>query len=316
MTILIISAAPDVHAQAVGGALDSMGADHHLLDVSDFPQKLRLAMEYHGAHHRFALTSVDGGADIVLSDVSSVWWRRPQPFKLSDVVTDPSARHFASSEMATAFQGLYQSMDAAWINEPARDVVAGHKPYQLRVAQDVGLEIPPTLITNDPDAARAFWNKNPDQVIQKQFVPLPATWRETRRISATDMALAATIVHAPVLFQRNIEAVAELRVILIGAEIFAAETPLDRAHYAQDVRMNVDAKYTAHILPDEVIHGLRALMTRLGLVYGAADLRLTPDGRYVFLEVNPAGQFLYIERDTQQPIAETLARALIHRASA
>jgi len=55
---------------------------------------------------------------------------------------------------------------------------------------------------------------------------------------------------------------------------------------------------------------LRALMRRLGLVYGAIDLRLTPDGRYVFLEINPAGQFLYVEQQTGQPIAAALAALL------
>jgi glutathione synthase/RimK-type ligase-like ATP-grasp enzyme len=315
MTILIISAPPDVHAQAVAKALDGMGARHELLDLSAFPQKLRLSMEYRGIDRRFRLRHEDGSPDISLSDVSSVWWRRPQGFKLSDAIADASARHFAASEMATAFQGLYQSMDAHWINEPARDVVAGHKPYQLRVAQDVGLEIPATLITNDPNAARAFWSEHPDQVIQKQFVAMPETWRETRRITATDMTLSQTIVHAPVLFQRNIEAVADLRVIMIGNQLFAAETRVDDQRYAQDVRMNFDARYAPHTLPEVVVQRLRALMARLGLVYGAVDLRLTPDGRYVFLEVNPAGQFLYIERDTQQPITEALARELMRDAA-
>jgi glutathione synthase/RimK-type ligase-like ATP-grasp enzyme len=63
-------------------------------------------------------------------------------------------------------------------------------------------------------------------------------------------------------------------------------------------------------LPPEIIAKLHELMTRLGLVYGAIDLRLTPEGRYVFLEINPAGQFLYVEYATGQPIAAALARTL------
>ena len=52
-------------------------------------------------------------------------------------------------------------------------------------------------------------------------------------------------------------------------------------------------------------------MRRLGIVYGAIDLRRTPDGRHVFLEVNPAGQWLFVEQATGQPIARALARALL-----
>jgi glutathione synthase/RimK-type ligase-like ATP-grasp enzyme len=77
-----------------------------------------------------------------------------------------------------------------------------------------------------------------------------------------------------------------------------------------DVRMNLNANHIAHDLPDDVADKLRAMMRRLGLVYGAIDLRLTPDGRYVFLEVNPAGQFLYVEQATGQQITTALAARL------
>jgi D-alanine-D-alanine ligase-like ATP-grasp enzyme len=80
--------------------------------------------------------------------------------------------------------------------------------------------------------------------------------------------------------------------------------------YDVDVRMNVDAKHVAHDLPNDVSDKLRALMRRLGLVYGAIDLRLSEDGRYVFLEINPAGQFLYVEEQTGQPITSALAARL------
>jgi glutathione synthase/RimK-type ligase-like ATP-grasp enzyme len=51
-------------------------------------------------------------------------------------------------------------------------------------------------------------------------------------------------------------------------------------------------------------------MRRLGLEYGAIDLRLTPDGEYVFFEVNPAGQFLFVEHACGLPISAALAARL------
>lgn len=310
MSVLIVSSPLDVHAQAVSRALAARGAAFELLDLADFPVRLRLSMHYAGAGRNFELRHGDGRA-IDLSAVQSVWWRRPQPFTLPDAIVDPDARAFAMSEANTAFHGLYQSLDACWINPPARDFVAGHKPYQLTVAQQLGLEIPPTLITSDPDAARAFWRAHPGEVIQKQFVAMPATWRETRRIGAADEMHAQSIAHAPVIFQRHVAAVADLRVIAVGKQLFAAETRLDDLPYPQDVRMNAAARYVPHRLPETVASRLSALMKRLGLVYGAIDLRLTADGRYVFLEINPAGQFLYIELDTGQPITEAVAGCLL-----
>jgi hypothetical protein len=77
--------------------------------------------------------------------------------------------------------------------------------------------------------------------------------------------------------------------------------------------MNFDVKYQAHELPPETAAKLHELMGCLGLTYGAIDLRLMPEGRYVFLEVNPAGQFLYIEQATDQPIAAALAHVLLKK---
>jgi glutathione synthase/RimK-type ligase-like ATP-grasp enzyme len=60
---------------------------------------------------------------------------------------------------------------------------------------------------------------------------------------------------------------------------------------------------------------LRALMTELGLVFGAIDLICTPAGEYVFLEVNPGGEWGMLERDLRLPIADAIARALLVPAS-
>jgi len=225
-------------------------------------------------------------------------------------MTDPAHRRFAVSEAATAFQGLYQSMDALWVNDPFRDAAAAHKPFQLSLAQRIGLEIPPTLMTNDPDAARAFWERHDGEVIYKQFLATPESWRETRRLRPQETDLAAAVRWAPVIFQRHVEAAADIRVTAVGDELFAGAADVRAASYPTDVRLNLDARYVAHELPDPIAVLLRQLVQELGLRYGAIDLRLTPEGRYVFLEINPAGQFLYVEQATGQKITAALAALL------
>jgi glutathione synthase/RimK-type ligase-like ATP-grasp enzyme len=309
MTVLILSSVSDAHAQALLEALAAKGARGELVDLSEFPTQLALSMAFEGGRRRFELRRRGGGV-LDLDAVHSVWWRRPQPFRPPAGI-DQAHQRFALSEATTAFQGLYQALDAFWINEPARDAVAAHKPYQLALAQKIGLEIPPTLMTNDVEEARAFWRQHEGEVIYKQFIALPDSWRETRRLKPEDEVQADSIAHAPVIFQKHVPAVADLRVTAVGGVFFAAGTDVREAEYPQDVRMNLDAKYLAHELPPETIAKLQELMNRLGLVYGAIDLRLTPEGRYVFLEINPAGQFLYIEHATGQPIAAALAQTLL-----
>lgn len=310
VTVLIFSSLSDVHARAVMSALSTHKCRVELLDLSEFPQRLALSMAFQNGRRCFSLDRPKHGR-LDFSEVRSAWWRRPQAFQFPNSVIERSHQRLAFSETGTAFQGLYQSMDALWINQPIRDQAANHKPWQLAMAQDTGLEIPRTLMTSDPDAARAFWAECDGDVIYKQFLALPDAWSETRRVGPQEEALAESIRLCPVIFQRRVAAVADLRVTIIGDVVFAAASKVEELEYDVDVRVNLSARYEVHTLPDDVERLLLALMRRLGLVYGAIDLRLTKDGRYVFLEVNPAGQFLYIEEATRQPIAAALAAHLV-----
>ena len=310
MTVLIISSLADPHARAVIAALGDRGARVELLDLADYPGKLTLTLSFQGSKRRFQLRR-PGEGELDLEAVRSVWWRRPRAFLLPETLRDPAHRRLALSEANTAFQGAYESMNALWINRPALDAVASHKPYQLALAQTLGFEIPKTMMTSDPEEARNFWRDCGGEIIYKQFVALPETWSETRRLGEAETKVGdAAIRLAPVIFQRHVAAVADLRVTIVGDEIFAAAVDVRDLTYDVDVRMNLDAKHVVHDLPDDVAGKLRALMQRLGLVYGAIDLRLTADGRYVFLEINPAGQFLYVEQQTGQPISAALAARL------
>src|ERR1700687_6090924 len=122
MTVLILSSAPDVHAQAVMDALAAKGARTELIDLSEFPTQLTLSMSFEGGKREFELRRRGGGA-LDFKTVRSVWWRRPKPFKPPPGMSQANLR-FALSEATTAFQGLYQALDAFWINDPSRDAVA------------------------------------------------------------------------------------------------------------------------------------------------------------------------------------------------
>ena len=310
MCILVVSTVADTHACAVIDTLARQGEQVELLDLADYPSKLTLTLAYANGDRRFRL-SRPGEGQLDLACVRSVWWRRPSAFALPDALRDPGHRKLALSEASTAFSGLYEAMHALWINQPSRNAAASHKPFQLALAQELGLEIPDTVMTSDPEEARTFWRSCDGDVIYKQFIALPEAWAETRRLGDAEQKLAdSTLRVAPVIFQRHVPAVADLRVTVVGDEVFAAAADVRGLEYQTDVRLNLDVRHAAHRLPDAIEDRLRALMRRLGLVYGAIDLRLTPDGRYVFLEINPAGQFLFIEQSTGQKITAALAARL------
>jgi glutathione synthase/RimK-type ligase-like ATP-grasp enzyme len=310
--IIIFSGRGDAHAAAVKAELTRVGERPCLLDLSAFPQRLSLTMGYSGDRRAFEIAG-EAGELLDFNSVQSAWWRRPQKFVFPPELIDPDALCFADLEARMAFDGLYLSSGIRWMNPPHLDVVAAQKPYQLALAQSVGLAVPDTLITNDPAAVLNFREGHPNGVIHKQFVARLETWRETRALQDADLDHIATVKAAPVQFQERIAAVAEVRAIVVGDEIFAGAALFAGLPYGHDIRMNMDATYTRFALPPDIADKLHQLVRKLGLIYGAIDLLLTSEGRFFFLEINPAGQFLYIERHTGQPITAAISAWLSQR---
>ena len=301
--IVVVSAPRDLHAVEVMQHLQRRGAPATLLDLSEYPHGRALTMEWPGA--RFHLGDLD------VSECRAVWWRRPQPFTLHDDIRKDTDRHFAYAEVEAAFSGLWSSLDVLWVNHPMRDEEASRKVWQLKVAEELGFRIPRTCITSDPLVARAFIDEQtPERTIYKAFAGSDAAWRETRLLKRSETELLESVRFAPVIFQEYIRGT-DLRLTIVGDEIFPAAIHVAPSGYQVDFRMTMDeARIEAVALPDDLSNRLRSFMRRLGLVYGAIDVRLTPEGDYVFFEINPSGQWLFIEQATGQPITGAVAGVL------
>ncbi len=307
--IVIASHDHDEHALAVLGLLREAGHPVALMDTADFPRRTTLALEY-GATARSSFTN--RGEIIPVDRVGAVWWRRPLPYVL-DPGLDSAAASFVLTECHEALSGMWHTLDAAWVNPPVSDDVAAHKPLQLARAEELGLRIPRTLITNDPVAAKRFVGElGTGRTVYKTFVASEENWRETRIVREEELGLLDAVQLAPVIFQEYVEAEADLRVTALGEELWAAEIVADHTSYPLDYRMDMgSARFAPTTLPDAVTEKLLLLMKRLDIVYGAIDLRRTAAGEYVFLEVNPAGEWLFVEERTGQPITARTADLLM-----
>ena len=314
--ILTVSWPEDAHAAAGQAARRPRDGPVVLLDLARFPRELALAIRYDGERRSYEL--LDDGDVLALDDARVVWWRRPRPFVLHPEIAQGEHARFAYSESVEAFAGLWQSLATTWINHPTREEVAARKVHQLRVAQGVGLEIPRTLVTNDPNEARRFAAAHERAgVAYKTFLPGVHDWRETRVLRSEELAGLAAVRYAPVIFQEYVPLRLDLRVTVVGREILAAAIYSAESSYQPDYRMDLDsARVEPFELPGDLRARIERLMARLGLVYGAIDMRLTPDGRFVFLEINPSGEWLFVEERSGQPITATVAAQLArHHAS-
>lgn len=308
--ILVVSYPDEDHTQGVIRHLQSAGHAVTLLDLAEFPARATMSMRWdHGGGPVFVADGADGTKD--LTDVRVAWWRRVRPFTVDPALTLPAMRGFALSETTQAVNGMLDALPCVWVNPRYADDAAHHKPYQWATAQAVGLRVPPTLVTNRPEEARAFIDDTGlGRTVFKAFIATLDAWRETRLVQREDLDHLDSVRYAPVIFQEYIPGV-DLRITIIGDEMYAAEIDARGTSYPVDMRMVIgESTVRAVALPAPVEDALRRLMRRLGLVYGAVDMRRTPDDDYVFLEVNPAGQWLFVEQLTGLPITRTVAALL------
>jgi glutathione synthase/RimK-type ligase-like ATP-grasp enzyme len=312
MAVLVIAREDDAHTEAVVRRIEELGSDVLIADLSRFPRASTLSVRYTCCGDRtFEISLGEDRHD--LGRFRSGWWRRPQHPQISEDIVSETHRLFATNEAAEALAGLWPALDIAWVNDPARDHVAHRKILQLRQAQDCGFTLPDTMITNDPADARVFIDRHGYRsVAYKAFSALEQEWRETRLLRPEELDLLDHVRYTPVIFQEYVEAVYDLRITVVGDAIFAAAIHSQETSYSVDFRMDMaNAAITPVDLPEQVEAQIRALMRALGVHFGAIDMRLRPDGEYVFLEINPAGQWLFVEEATGQPIAATLARLLV-----
>jgi glutathione synthase/RimK-type ligase-like ATP-grasp enzyme len=210
-----------------------------------------------------------------------------------------------SSEVWRPLSMLGGSILRQRVGSPAKKV------NQLLAARQEGLRTPRTLITNDSQAVRAFAAEG-SPLIYKRLGTAPRPLTATKELRPRDLERLDVLPNCPAIFQERIDARADIRVTIMGMNMYAAEIDSQAGASPLDWRFDHTVRFRPHCLDEVVQKQLLALMRRLGLLYGAADFRLTSEGEYIFLEVNPGGQYLFVEFlagvDLTERMAEFLAQ--------
>jgi glutathione synthase/RimK-type ligase-like ATP-grasp enzyme len=136
----------------------------------------------------------------------------------------------------------------------------------------------------------------------------------TNLVTKEDLDAGDLLRHSPMVFQEQIAKACEFRLAVIDDKFFVGSIDARNSSRGQvDWRLASpdEISWERGHVPDEVAMAIRALMSKLGLVYGAIDLIRTPDDEYVFLEINPGGEWGMLERDLNYPISEAIADALL-----
>ncbi|OJT18980.1 hypothetical protein BO221_36265 [Archangium sp. Cb G35] len=320
--ILILTEAEDIHSDVVEAELRRRGASVCRFDWAEFPREAALSIAYRDGHKRVQLKR--GRQALELTACTSAWLRRPSRPKVSPQIPDPLLQTYAGDECYQVIQDTWNALEIPWLPGPIQTIRrADNKQLQLQLATALGLEIPPTLMTNDPDEFLEFYRQHKGRLIDKlPSIVFPASQRKerelmryTQHLTTRDVGYARRLRHSPVLFQAQVPKRFELRITVVGQEVFAAEIHSQVTRRTQLDWRRYDLGHTphrVHRLPDEIRRACVELVARLGLRFGAIDIIVTPDDRYVFLEINPNGQWLWIEQKTGLPIRDAICTELMN----
>jgi glutathione synthase/RimK-type ligase-like ATP-grasp enzyme len=182
------------------------------------------------------------------------------------------------------------------------------KPYQAQLISRYGLQVPETLISNDPAAVLAFRAEH-GAIIYKSMSGVRSI---VKTLDDNDLARLENIRWCPVQFQALVPGI-DMRVHVVDQAVFATEIVSDVTDYRYARQSGGSASLRAVDIDDDLAGRCVALTAGLGLSFAGIDLRLGPDGKATCFEVNPSPAYSYYEANTGQPIAASLARYLAGR---
>ncbi|MEU5225320.1 ATP-grasp ribosomal peptide maturase [Streptomyces toyocaensis] len=313
--VLIIAASDDWPTDRIVVELERRGVEVFRMDTADFPQRLTLTGR---TDQQRAWTGdlATGYRRVELSRVGSVYYRSPGAFRFPEGMSGPEER-FAASQARAGLGGVLSALECRWVNHPAALARAEYKPVQLAAARACGLRIPPTLITNRPADVVAFATEMGGPIVCKPLAS-PVLIEDgrltsvyTQRLNLSDLQDLRGINTTAHLFQAWVSKDHEVRLTVIGQRMLAAAIHAGSEASYEDWRSDYGSlTYTTTLVPEDVGAGMMRLMERLHLRYGAADFIVDPDGEWTFLEVNPCGQWDWIQGATGLPITEAIADEL------
>ncbi|OAS08557.1 MULTISPECIES: MvdC/MvdD family ATP grasp protein [Pseudomonas] len=314
--LLLVTNRRDITMDYVVAELRRRGEPHMRLNTEMLPQALCTM----AGHPRDAWSISLGGEAVRGSQISAAYFRRPGAPSVSDQVEDAGERAYIEAEWSSFLKSLYSRLEGRWLNSPAKIFMAEDKPMQLLLAHEIGFHVPQALITNDISSARVITEGG--QAIGKplrQAVLTGETERVifTSRLGQIDDDQAEAIALTPFIVQTEVLKQYDVRVTVVGERVFATaiwsqENPETETDWRQGSRP--DLRHEKIVLPVQVQRQCIELVARLGLRYGAIDLICDRSGKLWFLEINPNGQWAWIENLTGYPIASAICDELTGKA--
>jgi hypothetical protein len=311
--ILLITRRDDLTADYLIERLLDRGVPYLRFDVDHYLDDVSLTVEFGQRGTSGEITTPQGAAP--LSGIRGVWYRRAMSPRLDHLDLSPGDRWFAEREARHFLEGALGSIPARWVNPWSAVHLWERKLAQLPLAAACGLSVPRTLVSTEARRLSAFATEQPvvTKAICQGFLETDrgAESVYTHAASTERLSDQTAARLCPTLVQQRLTKAADVRLTAIGRRQFAARLDADLPDGLDWRRPGTEIDYTPIEVPRHVGEAVGRMLGETSLRYGAFDFALLPDGNWVFLEVNPAGEFAWIEEKLGFPLRDSLIDELL-----
>jgi len=267
---------------------------------------------------KLLLVDKSDGDLISADEITSVWYRRPSPDRKADELIDADGLKFFRGETKEWIKSItFALKHCFWVTAPWLLYESRIKSRQLSVAQALGLQVPRTLITMDPDSVKRFYSECQDGMVAK---PLKVPFVESKEsfytlrvqeINPADLDNPALYI-CPTVFQEKISVSHELRIVAIGHRLFAFKA-VTKEKNALDIRSGGlgNVEYSACEISEALSSKIISMLSQFNTPFSSMDFLVDCDGREYFVDLNPNGQWLFLEFLTGVNMSDVFVEMLI-----
>ena len=308
--ILVCGGLADSVTELVCARLVDCGYPFRLLDLARYPAGFEIKWHWRGSTPSGFISNGDWAVD--LDDLTGVYVRFLGPEgRVPPPNIAPTSAPPVQFENDTGLMVLLEDLPCAVVNRLGGGMSNNSKAYQAMLLRQCGLLIPPTLVTNDPEAALQFYEDCRREVIYKSLSGIRSI---VRRLEPEQLSRLPLLRHGPAQFQSFIPG-ENVRVHTVGDRLFATRVHTEAVDYRYARRDGQSVTMEPAKLPPSVEDACLRVAHELDLLLTGIDLMETPDGDYYCFEVNPSPGFLFYERQSGQPISAALADLLYQGAA-
>ena len=312
--ILIITNRDDITSDLLVLGLQKRNIPYYRFNTELFPSKIALHIEFMPEFNGF-LYDKEKDRKIDFYEITSAYYRRPSAPNIS---SDGSTRsHFELIESIQQLRGFFLNLDCFWVSDPRKIQIAENKITQLKLAHKIGFKLPKTIISNSSEGVTGFVENSKEDVVIK---PVKSGFVGGDEILFTNILDKEAInepdriARIPSIYQENIKKRYDIRVTVFGNKVFPVEI-----HSQESLESKIDWRRSGdvnmqqieHSLPEEIKENCVKMIKQFGLQFGAIDLIMTPEDEYYFLEINPNGQWAWLEQRTSYNLSEVLIDLLL-----